>query len=389
MRSRSFLLLLIVFGLGLTVGWLIPLRGVEQAAAAESGAEAASEPAETTSASQPQPAGSLQEHPLPDGLGTDERRTIEVFRQASSSVVYVTTLALRRDFFSWDVFQIPQGSGSGFVWDDHGHIVTNFHVISEGNRIQVTLADRTEWDAELVGTAPNKDLAVIRIDAPARHLTPVMVGRSRDLVVGQRVLAIGNPFGLDHSLTVGVVSALGRELRSPGGRTIRDVIQSDAAINPGNSGGPLLDSSGRLVGVNTAIYSPSGASAGIGFAVPVDTVRRLVPQLIARGSPIQPGIGIVPLSQRYQERLGVEGVIVYQVSKGGPADRAGMIGIHSTRRRRFALGDIITAVNDKPVKNLDDLTYIFEDVGVGNPVTLTVLRDDKKRQVKLTLIALE
>jgi S1-C subfamily serine protease len=388
MRSKSFLLLLIVFALGLTLGWLIPLRGVDQAAAAESQGEAPSESAEATSAGQPA-AMSPQEHPLPEGLGSDERRTIEVFRQAASSVVYVTTLALRRDFFSWDVFQIPQGSGSGFVWDDRGHIVTNYHVISEGNRFQVTLADRTEWDAELVGTAPNKDLAVIRIDAPARHLTPVTVGRSRDLAVGQRVLAIGNPFGLDHSLTVGVVSALGRELRSPGGRTIRDVIQSDAAINPGNSGGPLLDSSGRLVGVNTAIYSPSGASAGIGFAVPVDTVRRLVPQLIAHGSPIQPGIGIVPLSQRYQERLGVEGVIVYQVSEGGPADRAGMIGIHSTRRRRFVLGDIITAVNDKQVKNLDDLTYIFEDAGVGSTVTLTVLRDDKERKVELTLIALE
>jgi S1-C subfamily serine protease len=387
MKSRSFFLLLIIFGLGLAVGWLLPPRGVEQAAAAESPDQATSEPAAISSAGQP--AGFPPEHPLPEGLGADERRTIEVFRRAADSVVYVTTLALRRDFFSWDVFQIPQGSGSGFVWDDQGHIVTNYHVISEGNRVQVTLADRTEWDAELVGTAPNKDLAVIRIEAPARHLTPVTVGSSRDLAVGQRVLAIGNPFGLDHSLTVGVVSALGRELRSPGGRIIRDVIQSDAAINPGNSGGPLLDSSGRLVGVNTAIYSPSGASAGIGFAVPVDTVRRLVPQLIAHGSPIQPGIGIVPLSERYRERLGVEGVIVYQVSKGGPADRAGMIGIHSTRSRRFVLGDIITAVNEKPIKNLDDLTYLFEDAGVGGQVSLTVLRDDKKREVELTLIALE
>ena len=263
-------------------------------------------------------------------------------------MVYITTAAVRRDLF-FDVIQIPQGSGTGFFWDDDGHIVTNFHVIEGANRFSVTLADRSDWDAELVGVAPEQDLAVLKIRAPHERLAPLVLGKSGTLQVGQKVLAVGNPFGLDQTLTVGVVSALGRELRSPAGRAIRDVIQTDAAINPGNSGGPLLDSSGRLIGVNTAIYSPSGGSAGIGFAIPVDTVGRLVPQLIAYGGPIEPGIaGLHWLPDRQAAYFGLEGgVVVRSVAPGSPADRAGLEGIGVTRCGRYTLGDMIVAVNGR------------------------------------------
>ena len=325
----------------------------------------------------------------PPGLTDGERRDIEVFRSASGSVAFITSVALRRDFFSMDVLQIPQGSGSGFVWDRNGHVVTNYHVIAEGQAVRVTLADQSEWDARVVGVAPDKDLAVLRIEAEPGHLLPLPVGSSRDLVVGQRVLAIGNPFGLDHSLTIGVVSALGRELTSPSGRLIRDVIQTDAAINPGNSGGPLLDSSGRLIAVNTAIYSPSGANAGIGFAVPVDTVKRLVPQLIERGRPIQSGIGIVPLSDRWTARFGLEGVAIRSVSPGSPAARAGLEGLRGTTGGRVVVADRLVAVDGAPVRSVDDLLHAFEAKGPGEKVVLTVARDDRRRDVTVTLIALE
>ncbi|MFQ5700541.1 MAG: S1C family serine protease [Acidobacteriota bacterium] len=325
---------------------------------------------------------------LPEGLSEEERRNIEVFRRASSSVVYITTLALQRDFFSLDLFQIPKGTGSGFIWDDKGRIVTNYHVIEDGNAYSVTLADNSEWDAKLIGVAPGKDLAVLAIDAPARRLVPLPLGRSSDLAVGQRVLAVGNPFGLDQTLTVGVVSALGRELTSPSGRTIHDVVQTDAAINPGNSGGPLLDSTGRIVGINSAIYSPSGGSAGIGFAVPVDTVSRLVPQLIEYGKLIQPGIGVRLLPDSLARRLDVDGVIIYEVAPRSPAARAGLEGISQSRFGRIVLGDRIVAVNNKPVDSNDDLMYAFENADVGATVTLTVVRDEKKREVKVKLIPL-
>ncbi len=327
--------------------------------------------------------------PLPEGLGEEERRGIEVFRRASASVVYITTMALRRDFF-FDVFQIPQGSGTGFFWDRKGHIVTNYHVIEGANRFSVTLADRSDWDADLVGVAPEKDLAVLKINAPAERLAPLTAGRSDDLMVGQKVLAVGNPFGLDQTLTVGVVSALGRELRSPAGRVIRDVIQTDAAINPGNSGGPLLDSSGRLVGVNTAIYSPSGASAGIGFAIPVDTVTRLVPQLIQYGRPIEPGIrGLQWLSDRQAAYFGLRNIVVRGVVAGSTADRVGLEGIGVNRRGRYVLGDMILAVNGRPVESVDGMRDIFESVGVGNKVTLTVERDGRTREVVIELERVE
>ncbi|HKQ61791.1 MAG TPA: trypsin-like peptidase domain-containing protein, partial [Candidatus Polarisedimenticolaceae bacterium] len=326
-----------------------------------------------------------EHEPPPEGLTPEETRDIEVFRRASPSVVFITSVALRRDFF-FDVFQIPQGSGSGFVWDDDGHVVTNYHVIEGADRFVVRLVDQTDYESELVGAAPEKDLAVLRIRAPRERLVPLSLGRSDNLAVGQRVLAVGNPFGLDRSLTVGVVSALGRELQSPAGRVIRDVIQTDAAINPGNSGGPLLDSRGRLIGVNTAIFSPSGASAGIGFAVPADTVRRLVPQLIEHGQPIEPGIdGVQWLSDRLTQSFGLDGVVVRAVTRRSQADELGLKGIAVSRSGRYVLGDVVVAAAGKPVHRVGDLQDAFESAGVGGSVTLTVEREGQRRQVAVKL----
>jgi S1-C subfamily serine protease len=380
MRTRIALFLVVVFAFGFLSARMIrpDLQG-----------PAPAHPAPAAPALRGEPAAPASDSTAVD-LAPEEVRTIGIFRRASGSVVNITNIALRRDFFTTDVFQIPQGTGSGFIWDTEGHIVTNFHVVEGASSLSVTLADQSEAvEAEVIGIAPDKDLAVLKIKAPASRLTPLPVGRSADLQVGQTVLALGNPFGLDHSLTVGVVSALGRELQSPGGRTIRDVIQTDAAINPGNSGGPLLDSRGRLIGVNSAIYSPSGASAGIGFAVPVDTVKRLVPQLIEHGKPIQPGIGVSMVADRIADRMGVEGVVVYEVRRGSPADQAGLAGITRTSSGRIALGDAIVAVDGKAVRSGDDLYHAFEAAGVGATVSLTVERDGKKRDVTVKLVPLE
>jgi S1-C subfamily serine protease len=331
---------------------------------------------------------------LPGELGLDEQRNVTIFRELSPSVVFISNIVQRRRSpFSLNVTEIPQGTGTGFVWDREGHVVTNYHVLQGGNRsnvvrYSVVLADQSEWDAEFVGGAPNKDLAVLRIQAPRDKLRPVPLGSSARLVVGQHVLAIGNPFGLDQTLTVGIVSALGRELTSPGGRTIRDVIQTDAAINPGNSGGPLLDSAGRLIGVNTAIYSPSGASAGIGFAVPVDTVARLVPQLIEHGKPVQPGIGISAVSDYTARRAGIGGIIIQTVERGSPADRAGLVGLSRSRRGRVLIGDIVVEVNGEKVSTIDDLVLAFEAAGLGAEVRLTVENGDgASRRVNVRLVS--
>ncbi|HEY4492827.1 MAG TPA: trypsin-like peptidase domain-containing protein, partial [Acidobacteriota bacterium] len=257
----------------------------------------------------------------------EERNTIDVFENAAKSVVFITSKALQYDFFSMNVFETPQGAGSGFLWDEEGHVVTNFHVIAGANALTVTLSDHSSYEAAVVGGEPNKDLAVLRIKAPSGKLIPVRIGTSDKLLVGQKVLAIGNPFGLDQTLTVGIVSALGRQIQSVTDRKIQDVIQTDAAINPGNSGGPLLDSNGSLIGVNTAIVSPSGAYAGIGFAVPVNTVKRVVPQLIRFGKVIRPGLGVGIVSDSVAQRLGIEGVIIGQVRPGSSAAEAGLRGI--------------------------------------------------------------
>ncbi|MBM4442674.1 MAG: trypsin-like peptidase domain-containing protein [Candidatus Rokubacteria bacterium] len=379
MRARSLVLVAIVFGLGVFAGRAVP---ADRGRTPGTDVPAASAPGMVLV-----PSATLT--PLPEGISTDEKRDVEVFRRARASVVFITSLALRRSPLSFDVQQIPQGTGSGFVWDEDGHIVTNFHVTQQAQALSVTLADQSEWEARIAGAAPDKDVAVLRVKAPRARLVPLVRGTSQGLLVGQRVLAVGNPFGLDHSLTVGVVSALGRELRSPNGRRIRDVIQTDAAINPGNSGGPLLDSSGRLIGVNTAIYSPSGAFAGVGFAVPVDTVARLVPQLIAKGRIATAGIGVTLIPQRYNAQLGIEGIAIAEVIPDGPAARAGLQGAQLTRGRRPVLGDRIVLVDGKAVKDEDDLRDAFEAAGVGGTVTLTVANDRGRREVRVSLVAID
>ena len=321
-------------------------------------------------------------------LAGDEQNTIDIFRNAAPSVVYITSIAERRNLFSLNVYEIPQGTGSGFIWDRQGRIVTNFHVISDASRLEVTLADHSTWKASLVGAAPDRDLAVLQITAPAGKLQPITVGESKNLLVGQKVFAIGNPFGLDQTLTTGVVSALGREITAVTGRTIHDVIQTDAAINPGNSGGPLLDSAGRLIGVNTAIYSPSGASSGIGFAVPVGEVNRVVPQIISKGKVLRPGLGVTLANRSLTGELGLEGVLVLKVLPGTSAEQAGLRGTTQVGDG-LVLGDIILAVNGRKVTDYDSLRDEVERYQVGETVALTLLRDDATAEVNVRLEALQ
>ncbi len=320
-------------------------------------------------------------------LAEDEQNTIELFKNISPSVVYITTIAVRRNMFSLNAVEIPQGTGSGFVWDGNGRVVTNYHVISDANRIEVTMADHSTWKAVLIGAAPDKDLAVLQIDAPAHLLQPIPVGESTDLQVGQKVFAIGNPFGLDQTITSGIISALGREIKAITGRTISDMIQTDAAINPGNSGGPLLDSAGRLIGVNTAIFSPSGAYAGIGFAVPVSEINRVVPQLISNGRLIRPGIGASLADARLVKRLGIEGILVLGVEQGGPAHRA---GLRPTKQfgNEVILGDVIIGVAGNKVLSYDDIRTELERHAVGDQVVVNILRDGIAAELTLRLSAL-
>jgi S1-C subfamily serine protease len=319
-----------------------------------------------------------------DKLGADEQTTIDVFEKFSRSVVHITSLETHRDRMTLDVSEIPQGTGSGFVWDQNGHVITNFHVVAHGDRASVTLNDGSTYAATIVGRAPDKDLAVLRIDAPSQKLLPLPVGQSGVLKVGQKVLAIGNPFGLDQTLTTGVISGLGREIKSMTQRSIFDVIQTDASINPGNSGGPLLDSSGRLIGINTAIYSPSGANAGIGFAVPVDTINAIVPQLIKDGKLTRPGLGINILSDQIAAQQRISGVVVLGVAPGGAAEKAGIRGTRPTRGG-WELGDVIVKLGNTDVKSSSDLFRAIDAHKVGDEVELTVEFQGQRRTVKVTL----
>jgi len=282
---------------------------------------------------------------------------------------------------------VPQGTGSGFLWDRQGHVVTNFHVLQGSDSSVVTLSDQTNWKATVVGVEPDKDLAVLRISAPAEKLTPILVGTSKGLQVGQKVFAIGNPFGLDETLTTGIVSALGRTIEAVTGRKIQDVIQTDAAINPGNSGGPLLDSAGRLIGVNTQIASPSGASAGIGFAVPVDTVNAVVPELIAHGRIVRPRLGITPANEGVARQLGVTGVLILGVADGSGAAKAGLRGTQRDRDGSLILGDIIVGIAGKDVANYDDLVSALEKQKIGDAVPVRILRDNRETTVDVALMA--
>ncbi len=323
----------------------------------------------------------------PTELSPEEQATIAVFDRATRSVVFIANTARQRDPWSFNVFEVPQGSGTGFVWSRQGHIVTNYHVIYGADSITVTLADRTEYKAKVVGADPDHDIAVLQIQASESTLQPVIIGNSQSLRVGQKVLAIGNPFGLDHTLTTGVVSALGRTIKSMSNRTIEGVIQTDAAINPGNSGGPLLDSGGRLIGVNTQIVSPSGAFAGIGFAVPVDTVNRIVPELIKHGKLIRPGLGISLVPDAMARRWGIKGVIIGKVGRGSAAERIGLHGARETVGGRIELGDIIVAVDGKPVETIDDLMDLMEQHKVGDQVMIEFTRGNRRTQAVVTLQA--
>lgn len=324
-------------------------------------------------------------------LGADEKATIALFERSRDSVVYITTRAQVRDFWTRNVFSVPRGTGSGFIWDEFGDIVTNYHVIEDASEATVRLADGRDYKASLVGVSPGHDIAVLKIAAGQRRLQPLPLGTSQDLRVGQKVFAIGNPFGLDWTLTSGIISALNRSLADQdGGPTIEHLIQTDAAINPGNSGGPLLDSAGRLIGINTAIYSPSGASAGIGFAVPVDMVNKVVPELIRHGKFVGPSLGIEideDLNRRLTRILNVDGIAILRVKPGGAADKAGLKGMRMTDDGDIVAGDIIVAVNGKPVADVGRFAAMLEDFRIGERVKLTVLRGGKRVDVAVTLQA--
>ncbi|MEM8834357.1 MAG: trypsin-like peptidase domain-containing protein [Planctomycetota bacterium] len=349
-------------------------------------------------------------------LTSDEQSAITLFENAAPSVVYITTKRLEQRFsrrmMNPVTLERELGEGSGFVWDDDGHIITNFHVIvpalvrdragrvaarvADGSSIDVLFGDGTAWSAELVGVAPTRDIAVLKIDADREYLQPIPLGEAEDLRVGQAVYALGNPFGLDQTLTKGIVSALGRTIESIAGTTIFDVIQTDTAINPGNSGGPLLDSAGRLIGVNTAIRtvpvdgSGRGGSIGIGFAVPVDTVNHVVPQIIRFGRVTFPTLGIIPLPDDARRRLSVRGVAVLENSEGGGAASAGIragVRDEGSRSRRPVFFDIVVAVDGKPIDSLRELQAVLADYVEGDTVTVTLEDDatDERRDVELTL----
>jgi len=318
-------------------------------------------------------------------LSEQEQTTIAIFKEASPSVVYITNVAVRTDRLGLNVQEIPRGTGSGFVWDNQGHVVTNFHVILNADAVKVTTSDHRSIDADVIGVAPDKDLAVLRLRGGGSGLRPIPIGSSHDLQVGQAVFAIGNPFGLDQTLTTGVVSALGRTIRAVTDRTIEDVIQTDAAINPGNSGGPLLDSAGRLIGVNTSIASPSGSSAGVGFAVPVDTVNRVVPELIAYGKQVRPRLGIGIAPEQVLRGTGITGVLIRTVEPGSGAAEAGLRGTEIARDGRILLGDIIQSIGGKAIRSADDLLNELEKHKVGEVVEVGILRDQNEMKVQVRL----
>jgi len=323
-------------------------------------------------------------------LTPTEQHTVNLFENASGSVANITVKANRvvGGFFSRRVEEVEAGGGSGFVWDDQGHIVTNYHVVQRASGALITFSGTEAFEAELVGVSPDHDLAVLKVAIENMPIPPLPLGESSNLKVGQSVYAIGNPFGLDYTLTTGVVSALNRQIRGISGRPIDDAIQTDAAINPGNSGGPLLDSSGRVIAVNTMIYSPTGASAGIGFAVPIDTARRVVPQIIATGGYSSPKLGInAPdsLTQRVQRQLNIQGIAILDVFPGSAADKAGLQGISEDHRGRIQIGDVLQAVNGKPVNNLNDLFLILDQMQTNQSVRLTVFRRGETFETTATL----
>lgn len=318
-----------------------------------------------------------------------EKRVINVYHSVVDSVVNVSNIRISDNYFYGKV-EVPQGSGSGFVWDEDGHIVTNFHVVQGGDDFVITFHDdKKQYKAKVVGVAPKKDIAVLKLQDKPKKLKPVATGSSKDLLVGQSALALGNPFGLDHSISRGIISALGRKIQGIGGVKIHDMIQTDAAINQGNSGGPLLNSKGEVIGVNTMIYSTTGSSSGLGFAVPVDTVKRFVPQLIAHGKVIRPGLGIGILEDAVAERyVGGKGAAISFMDPDGPAAKAGLKGMMRDNFGRIYIGDVITKIGDKDVSNLDDIYHALDQHKIGETVEVEFLRNGKKKTADVTLKAL-
>jgi putative serine protease PepD len=322
----------------------------------------------------------------------DEENNISIYRRVGPGVVNITSVVVQRDFFFNPVPR--EGAGSGSIIDTEGHILTNHHVIRDSTKLEVTLSDGSKWPAKFVGSDPDNDLAVIKISASQEKLTVIPLGDSSKLKVGQKVLAIGNPFGLGQTLTTGIISSLGRTIRSEGGVLIQDVIQTDAAINPGNSGGPLLDSNGRIIGVNSAIISPTGASVGIGFAVPVDTAKRIVPELINKGYVAYPWIGatVFPLIPEFAKSLGLKverGAMIVEVVKGGPAEKAGLRGgnrrVQVGNSMILVGGDIVVEMDGNKVVSSDELIRMIRDRTPGDRIELKVLRNGKSLTIKVTL----
>jgi S1-C subfamily serine protease len=345
----------------------------------------------TATADAPAPAADLTTTaavapPSPHARIEDEQNTIDVFRAAAPATVFVTQTQVVVDYWNRRTMEVPAGSGSGFVWDHKGNVVTNYHVVDGGKSYTVTLQDQSEWPARLVGGDPRKDVAVLHIDAPVEKLVPIRVPTGNDAVeVGQKAIAIGNPFGLDHTLTTGVISAMDREIVGYGNLTIRGMLQTDASINPGNSGGPLLDSAGELIGMNSMIYSKSGSSAGIGFAVPVATVRRVVDQILEKGRVEQLGIGIRMLDAASAQRIGITGVAIMAVVPDSPAEKAGLRGFSRTGQG-LRLGDVIVRADDVAIADYDDLYGLLDDKHAGDTVTFTLRRDGQERKVALPLV---
>ncbi len=322
----------------------------------------------------------------------DEKNNITVYEKVADGVVNVTSTAIQMDFF-FNAFP-TQGSGSGSIIDTKGHILTNHHVVANAQKLEVTLADGSKWPAKLIGSDPDNDLAVIKIDAPKEKLKVISMGDSKSLRIGQKVLAIGNPFGLQRTLTTGIISSLGRTIRSEVGTLIEDVIQTDAAINPGNSGGPLLNSEGEIVGINSAIISPTGGSVGIGFAIPVITAKRVVPELIAKGYVTYPYIGatiqsLIPEMAKYLELKIERGAMISEVVKGGPADKAGLKGgnqkVQVGNMIVLVGGDIVVKVDQKEVKTNDELIRYIREKKPGDTILLKVFRKDSLIDLKVTL----
>jgi S1-C subfamily serine protease len=394
MRKKGSMLLALILGLALSAcadnsdRQARPDRSQGQPASVTSEAQPQSQP--QPSPAQPAMSSSQTRRPSQKALTEDEQNTIDIVKKTRNSVVFITNMQYVQDFFFTSDQPVARGSGSGFVWDDQGHIVTNFHVIEDGVKFMVSLSNQKQVEAKLIGREPTKDIAVLQLQERVPDLQPVQIGASKDLQVGQKVIAIGNPFGFDHTVTKGIVSALGRNMPGAGGVTIRDMIQTDASINPGNSGGPLLDSSGELVGMNTMIISPSGTSSGVGFAVPVDLIKKIVPQIIQFGKVTRPGIGgITFVPDEYASRAGIEGAIIRDVPRDSQAYELGLRGLGRDSFGRLYIRDVIVAIDGTKVKSYDDFFSALDNYKIGETVTLTIERDGKSRKFQIPLVGID